>query len=477
MKYFVNDSEIDSLTSEIDRELDNLRSIGDFTPQVADELAREFLPDSLRQVIDRELLAGRIEDTLAIESIVVNPRITTSVLEGNALNDVDGRTTLAILNVNAANQFIENEAREGSRISTRIISEINRLIEVGSGESENPGSFRTKQVGITGAPVQPPHWGEVKDRLEEAISIAESGLGHPLVSAAYIHWAVSAIHPFENGNGRTARLCQDYFLIRTGYLPVGIPKAKRVEYYRALEEADQGDGKDLILLVGNALLTSLHRAVEIATRPVKQEQRMARLVSLLQTRGHQTEIKEYEVWNSKAALFASEVKRRLELFNTRQDVLQFQIYEEQIPVFESWKRMVDAGRSDKTHLVRVQVEINGKFAFKFLWYAKRHRMDWVRGQTRHLRNEIGFFLDIRDDKQESWSFQALQDEQYIAIREIVPTADGWLYFLDPKVLGETREGIVLQVYSPNWEMEFSQTLGEVLDQFEDSIFAKLGLSV
>lgn len=89
MKIFDTDSEIEKTLREIDEHLTTLRNTGDFSPAVVDEIARAFLPDEIRAVIDRELLVGRIEDTLAIESIFVNPRMTTSVLEGTSLDDVD----------------------------------------------------------------------------------------------------------------------------------------------------------------------------------------------------------------------------------------------------------------------------------------------------------------------------------------------------------------------------------------------------
>lgn len=121
MKVFDTDSEIEKALAEIDQAVASLRNTGDFSPAVVDEIARAFLPEELRAVIDRELLVGRIEDTLAIESIVVNPRVTTSVLEGTALDDVDRYTKQAILNVHAANSFVENEARQGSPLSKRKI--------------------------------------------------------------------------------------------------------------------------------------------------------------------------------------------------------------------------------------------------------------------------------------------------------------------------------------------------------------------
>lgn len=44
--------------------------------------------------------------------------------------------------------------------------------------------------------------------------------------ASYIHCRLIDIHPFANGNGRTARLCVNYFAVRYGFLPISIERPK-----------------------------------------------------------------------------------------------------------------------------------------------------------------------------------------------------------------------------------------------------------
>ncbi|KAL3124329.1 hypothetical protein niasHT_008561 [Heterodera trifolii] len=45
------------------------------------------------------------------------------------------------------------------------------------------------------------------------------------------------IHPFYNGNGRTARLLMNFVLMRCGFLPIILPEEKRDEYYEGLVAA------------------------------------------------------------------------------------------------------------------------------------------------------------------------------------------------------------------------------------------------
>jgi Fic family protein len=60
---------------------------------------------------------------------------------------------------------------------------------------------------------------------------------HPVEYAATLHRDFIYIHPFEDGNGRTARLIMNHALLSTGYPPVIISPAFKHEYIQALEKS------------------------------------------------------------------------------------------------------------------------------------------------------------------------------------------------------------------------------------------------
>ncbi|QAT44127.1 hypothetical protein EQM06_08670 [Aminipila luticellarii] len=60
---------------------------------------------------------------------------------------------------------------------------------------------------------------------------------HPILLAAYAHKRLVDIHPFTDGNGRTARLLMNLILINKGYCAVSIPPVLRHEYIEALQIA------------------------------------------------------------------------------------------------------------------------------------------------------------------------------------------------------------------------------------------------
>ncbi|MGN6418802.1 MAG: Fic family protein [Pseudobacter sp.] len=69
----------------------------------------------------------------------------------------------------------------------------------------------------------------------------ENEIQHPVYLAAELHYRFIRIHPFDDGNGRVARLLVNYVLMRHGYTPIIIKSADKENYLTALQKADAGD--------------------------------------------------------------------------------------------------------------------------------------------------------------------------------------------------------------------------------------------
>ena len=111
-------------------------------------------------------------------------------------------------------------------MSLRLLREVHQVLMSGvRGSSRRPGEFRTGQViigggrGIQYARYVPPPYAEMMPALHELERFLHSESRIPLLAQlALIHYQFEAIHPFEDGNGRTGRLLITLLLCDRGYL-------------------------------------------------------------------------------------------------------------------------------------------------------------------------------------------------------------------------------------------------------------------
>ena len=88
---------------------------------------------------------------------------------------------------------------------------------------------------------------------------------HPVELAALLHYRFVRIHPFDDSNGRTARLLMNYELLRNNYPPVIVKSSDKKNYLLALSKADAGDLKSFVDYVVEQLLWSLNVAIKAAS--------------------------------------------------------------------------------------------------------------------------------------------------------------------------------------------------------------------
>lgn len=111
------------------------------------------------------------------------------------------------------------------------IREIHKTLLSGvRGKDKHPGEFRKKEVwiGVDGTEKGnsryiAPDPTQVEPLIEQLVDfINNSGSIHPLVVCGIIHHRFEAIHPFEDGNGRTGRLLISLYLIKKGILKLPV---------------------------------------------------------------------------------------------------------------------------------------------------------------------------------------------------------------------------------------------------------------
>ena len=87
---------------------------------------------------------------------------------------------------------------------------------------------------------------------------------HPSVLAAFVHHRFVNIHPFDDGNGRLARILMNLILMKNGYPPAIIKLKERTDYYAALNQADKNEYQAITELIAETVLASMNLYLKAA---------------------------------------------------------------------------------------------------------------------------------------------------------------------------------------------------------------------
>jgi Fic family protein len=178
--------------------------------------------------------SNRIEgNTLSLQetNLVVNEGIT---IGGKTLQE-----HLEAINHQEAIHFIEQLVVNLQTFNKSILLQLHQLILMGI-DTKNAGVFRTVEVRISGSKHLPPSPLLLNDLMDGYFEFYELNKRtmHPVLLAAEMHERLVTIHPFIDGNGRTARLVMNLILLQNGYTLVNIKGnlKNRLKYYQALEQ-------------------------------------------------------------------------------------------------------------------------------------------------------------------------------------------------------------------------------------------------
>lgn len=121
--------------------------------------------------------------------------------------------------------YLEEKLNNKEKLSKKIILDVQKLVEKGASKEKiglrgpmPPGVLFAVYDSKTGNPDYiPPEYSDVPGLLDELIEYVNTTDDHPLIVAAVVHYQLVTIHPFEDGNGRTARLLSGYIMDLNGY--------------------------------------------------------------------------------------------------------------------------------------------------------------------------------------------------------------------------------------------------------------------
>lgn len=137
-------------------------------------------------------------------------------------------------------------------------------------DRKNAGKYRSVPVIITGTDYLPPKPNEVPDLMKKFIKKLPTLRKklHPVVYAATIHKEIVDIHPFLDGNGRTARLLMNLALFQHGYVITIIPPILRSDYLALVKKSQTGVKNDTDFI--NFISSMVYESTKDYLRLLKQ---------------------------------------------------------------------------------------------------------------------------------------------------------------------------------------------------------------
>lgn len=155
-----------------------------------------------------------------------------------------------------------------SELTARDVLDIHDIILQGI-DDHNSGQYRTVPVRISGSAVVMPNPRKVPELMDDFQEWLTSKHDlHPVAFAGEAHYRLVTIHPFVDGNGRTARLLMNLLLFMQGYPPAIIRKRDRLAYIASLEKAQLGGPKDDYEKI---IARAVDRSLDIYLKAVKGE--------------------------------------------------------------------------------------------------------------------------------------------------------------------------------------------------------------
>jgi Fic family protein len=206
----------------------------------------------------------------ALEGNTLTKSETAAVVEkGITVAGKPLKDHLEVTNYAIALNFVEHlVTQKRADITLNTLLDIHRII-LKSIDDDHAGMLRKIAVRIAGSSLVLPDPVKVPDLMRDFIVWLQNTTDNPIVVSAEAHRRLVSIHPFVDGNGRTARLLMNLLLMQEGYPPAIIHVKNRSVYIDALSTADTtGNSDDFYMLVARAVQHSLDIYLEAAHKSI-----------------------------------------------------------------------------------------------------------------------------------------------------------------------------------------------------------------
>ncbi|KAF0134427.1 MAG: hypothetical protein FD145_652 [Candidatus Saganbacteria bacterium] len=208
----------------------------------------------------------------AIEGNTMTRQETMLILkEGLTISGKSMREHLEVTNHKNAIDYVGEILTKVEPVTKDDIKKIHTLILEGI-DNRYAGKYRDVEVYISGSTYRPPRPDKLTDLMGQfslwLVERQDKKDFHPVKFAAQAHFKLVDIHPFVDGNGRTARLLMNLILMKYGY-PVAIFECeaiKRSSYYSALDIGHKGDLVNFEIMVAQYVNATADKYLESIPR-------------------------------------------------------------------------------------------------------------------------------------------------------------------------------------------------------------------
>jgi Fic family protein len=246
--------------------------------------AQKPLQPELWATIQQKLRVDWTYDSNAIEGSALTRGETLFFLqEGLTVEGKPFKDFLDARNHADAIDFLYQVIREERPITQGLIKEFNALLLSGvnytdavseTGEKvkkpATPGQYKRLPNHVLQADGTIHHYTEplqVVDEMEILCQWIQDQLQHPLLTAATAHYNMVRIHPFDDGNGRGARILMNLILIKKAYPPAIIRMEERRQYLATLSQGDKGFILPFLVFVAKSLIKTQQIILENLNPP------------------------------------------------------------------------------------------------------------------------------------------------------------------------------------------------------------------
>ncbi|MEM1003362.1 MAG: Fic family protein [Bacteroidota bacterium] len=347
-------------------------------------------------------------------------------------------------------------------MTENYLKQIHSLI-IGQDESLSPGDYRNIGVIITGSEHTPPEPFEVPIKMKELFDwIKENENENPILVGAIAHHEMVKIHPFKDGNGRTARLLLNLILLKRGYPICNIRRDERPDYYNALSLADDSEYEPIVEVVTKncSNLFAEYARVRDESNRLKD---WAKRIGAKDTQQRLAKSKaEFELWLNKARQIKLEFKQVVAVIDENVESFYVSFYEYPEITFEKYQQLTEKGIAPSTNFFSIRFHNNdsNKIISTLMFRFYRSNSKYPR-----TPNVVPLELNIYDIESSDFKFIGYSDYSgQISLRAFYVNDRGEIVV---RYANQDKE-------NPHWEQDtLNEKLGDVVQTFFERVFSSI----